>query len=165
MNDNDMDNVIIDEISSITSRLFLQRIATVFDEIESIPVLNGPGLNSPELSSPDLNMFGINREELERNLIGLLLDNINSGDINFMNSVSIPDDFWEPVNVGLKHELKTETYDSVYECLICCCEKKSFKKIECCNNKICIECCSHWFEKSVYCPFCKKDLRQIFENE
>ena len=68
-----MDNVIIDEISSITYRLFLQQIATVFDEIESIPVLNGPGLSIPELSIPDLNMFGINREELERNLIGLVV--------------------------------------------------------------------------------------------
>ena len=148
-------NETIDESSSITSMLFLQRIATVFDQIQNIP----------EINNQESNILEINREELERNLIVLLLDNINSEDINFINGVSTSEDFWDPVIIGLKHELKTETYDSFYECLICCNEKKSFKKIECCNNKICIECCSHWFEKSVYCPFCKKDLRQLFENE
>jgi hypothetical protein len=42
--------------------------------------------------------------------------------------------------------------------------KNTFKKISCCNNKICLDCIQIWFNKSVFCPFCKEDQRTILDN-
>jgi hypothetical protein len=74
------------------------------------------------------------------------------------------DSFWDPVVVNLSPEqinLIPEThYDDLTECIICTNDENNFKNVSCCNNKICKNCTETWFNKSVYCPFCKRDQRE-----
>jgi len=71
------------------------------------------------------------------------------------------DSFWDPVVVSLNNldELETVVCEKI-ECLICTDKYDTFKKVKCCNNKICLDCASNWFERSVFCPFCKHDQRE-----
>ena len=74
----------------------------------------------------------------------------------------IPESFWDPVSVCLTPEqinnFKIIICEEI-ECLICKDNKTNFKNISCCNNKICLDCINTWFNKSVFCPFCKVDQR------
>jgi hypothetical protein len=56
-------------------------------------------------------------------------------------------------------ELETIVCEKI-ECLICTDKFDTFKKVKCCSNKICLDCASNWFERSVFCPFCKHDQRE-----
>ena len=71
------------------------------------------------------------------------------------------DSFWDPVIISLNNldELETIVCEKI-ECLICTDKFDTFKKVKCCNNKICLDCASNWFERSVFCPFCKHDQRE-----
>ena len=71
--------------------------------------------------------------------------------------------FWDPVIICLTTEqinnLHTVICDS--ECIICTNQISVFKNLRCCNNNICITCIDNWFNVSVFCPFCKKDQREL----
>jgi hypothetical protein len=72
------------------------------------------------------------------------------------------DSFWDPVVVNLSiQEIENlkEIHECNKECIICNDLKNTFKIVNCCNNKICNECTNNWFNRSVYCPFCKSDQR------
>ena len=113
------------------------------------------------------------RQQFENLLYDFLInvnennETINLNEINETNNLTlinvIPEDFWEPVVVCLSTQeienLETVTKDC--ECLICKESKQQFKNLKCCNNDICGECINHWFNVSVYCPFCKQDQREI----
>jgi len=73
--------------------------------------------------------------------------------------------FWDPVIVNLSIQ-QIDNLEYIYnsvplECIICNDLKKEFRKVGCCNNNICYDCTDKWFSLSVYCPFCKKDQREI----
>ena len=72
------------------------------------------------------------------------------------------DSFWDPVVVNLSSQ-EIENFKEIHECnkecIICNELKNTFKIVNCCNNKICNECTNNWFNRSVYCPFCKSDQR------
>ena len=70
--------------------------------------------------------------------------------------------FWDPVVVHLTSQQieNIQTVNLNQECSICNVEKDSFKKVQCCNNVLCVECCTSWFLTSVYCTFCRGDLRE-----
>jgi hypothetical protein len=74
--------------------------------------------------------------------------------------------FWDPVIVHLTSQQieNIQTVNLNQECSICNVEKDSFKKVHCCNNVLCAECCTSWFSKSVYCTFCRGDLRNHCNN-
>ena len=80
--------------------------------------------------------------------------------MNYLTS-SIPDDFWEPVKIKLNEKeisnLKNINTDD--DCIICTQTKNIFKELNCCNQKLCNECCIKWFNESANCPYCKQDLR------
>jgi hypothetical protein len=91
---------------------------------------------------------------------------------NFMydyliTTIEVPESFWDPVIVCLTDKqidlMKTINCKEI-ECFICKDDKNIFKKINCCDNKICLDCIKIWFNKSVFCPFCKKDQRTILDN-
>jgi hypothetical protein len=109
-------------------------------------------------------------ENLPSNLNENLPSNLNENLPIFVNVHLIniiPEDFWEPVVVCLSTEeisnLETVTKDC--ECIICNDSKDSFKNLKCCNNDICGDCITNWFNKSVYCPFCKQDQRESSQRE
>jgi len=70
--------------------------------------------------------------------------------------------FWDPVVVHLTSQQieNIQTVDINQECSICNVEKGVFKKVHCCNNVLCVDCCTSWFLTSVYCTFCRGDLRE-----
>jgi hypothetical protein len=78
----------------------------------------------------------------------------------------VPDDFWEPVKISLSKEqidnLKNNNIDE--DCSICLDSKTAFKILECCRNKICVLCAKNWFNISIYCPYCKQDIRNYLNN-
>ena len=79
----------------------------------------------------------------------------------------IPESFWDPVIVCLTEKqinLMEQIECEDIECFICKDTKNKFKKIKCCNNNLCLDCIESWFNKSVFCPFCKKDQRIILDN-
>ena len=106
----------------------------------------------------------------------LILDNeineineIDENNIYTLNRIVFnliePLDFWDPVIVSLSIQ-QIDNLEYIYnsvllECIICNDLKKEFRKVGCCNNNICYDCTDKWFSLSVYCPFCKKDQREI----
>jgi len=73
----------------------------------------------------------------------------------------IPDDFWEPVIVSLTKE-QIETMKVITkngDCFICNESVENFKILPCCHKDMCIKCTDKWFNRSVFCPFCKSDQR------
>jgi hypothetical protein len=78
----------------------------------------------------------------------------------------IPEDFWEPVIVCLTDEQIEEMQNITKEemCFICNEITKDFKILKCCNKDMCIDCTYNWFNRSVYCPFCKFDQRTLFKE-
>jgi hypothetical protein len=47
------------------------------------------------------------------------------------------------------------------ECVNCCEDKNKFNILMCCSKELCVDCVDKWFGISVYCPYCKKDLREL----
>lgn len=93
----------------------------------------------------------------------IIIENYETNNLNLNLTLInvIPEDFWEPVVVCLSTQeienLETVTKDC--ECLICKESKQQFKNLKCCDNDICGDCITNWFNVSVYCPFCKQDQR------
>jgi hypothetical protein len=79
------------------------------------------------------------------------------------NYIDIDDDFWDPVKVVLTNEQidQIPTIIKNEECVICSEQQINFKNLNCCKNDICDSCASNWFNESVNCPYCKKDLREV----
>ena len=77
--------------------------------------------------------------------------------------VLVPDDFWDPIKVGLKpHEMLHLNEVIVHDnCVICTDNSDLFREVNCCKNKICNSCTERWFSESVRCPFCAQDLRDF----
>ena len=73
--------------------------------------------------------------------------------------------FWDPVVVCLNQDqlqlASVATTCELTECAICITDRQVFKKVKCCNQLICTQCANDWFIKSVYCPYCKRDLREL----
>jgi len=74
------------------------------------------------------------------------------------------DSFWEPVkvilNVDQLDSLK-EVYIENHNCPICMENLFYFNNLDCCNQVLCTDCSFKWFGyESVYCPFCKCDIRE-----
>jgi len=74
----------------------------------------------------------------------------------------VPEDFWDPIKITLTPEqINTFNIISVEDdCIICTTNHNTFCELKCCKNKLCKECTNKWFNESVRCPFCVKDLRQ-----
>jgi hypothetical protein len=87
--------------------------------------------------------------------------NENSVNENYTNAVN--DDFWDPVVVSYDKVELLENIDEQGNCSICTEEQPSFKRLKCCNQKLCVGCCEEWFARSVKCPYCHQDLRD-FDN-
>ena len=124
------------------------------------------------------------RNEYEDLLYDFLISHNNINNINEFDNIGnvgdvgnfdiliigefIPESFWEPVTVSLSIE-QIESLQNVVlettECFICKDTKQYFKHLKCCNNDICGECINHWFNRSVYCPFCKQDQRESVQRE
>ena len=105
--------------------------------------------------------------ELDRRINELILFNNLFGHIPdiFINnpeySEEINDDFWDPVVVPLPEGILPNSVNIINkECTICSEDFSKFIILQCCNNEICQECSIKWFNLSVYCPYCKKDLRE-----
>jgi len=75
--------------------------------------------------------------------------------------LGIPESFWEPVRVSFENVKDLEDHISKDTCYICSESHLNFKKMSCCNQKMCNGCCYSWFEKSVNCPYCYQDLRKF----
>jgi len=75
----------------------------------------------------------------------------------------IPDEFWEPVIVSLNSEQISEfkKLNKPDNCCICTLDFETFCEMTCCKNIMCVECTNQWFLRSVKCPFCIKDLREL----
>jgi hypothetical protein len=73
----------------------------------------------------------------------------------------VPEEFWDPVQVSLPieklNELTVLSHNDV--CCICCTPGSKFTYLDCCKNEMCQSCSNQWFCISVYCPYCKNDLR------
>jgi hypothetical protein len=114
------------------------------------------------------------RQEYENQLYDYLVP-INNGRVNVAyfiysdsdtdsETLNENDSFWDPVIVNLSESEINSIPDvccQEMECNICTDHKTNFKMVKCCNNKICTECIETWFNKSVYCPYCKQDQREI----
>ena len=89
------------------------------------------------------------------------LENIN-GAVNGVTGAN--EAFWEPVKVGYK-DVK-DLPDDIGEdtCVICMESHLNFKKVRCCQQKMCNGCCYEWFKESVKCPYCFQDLREFQLN-
>jgi hypothetical protein len=78
----------------------------------------------------------------------------------------IDNSFWDPVVVSLSideiNNFQTIRSQINLECFICKDNHNIFKNLQCCKNKMCFQCMDNWFSVSVFCPFCKKDQREIF---
>ena len=101
-----------------------------------------------------LNQLIYERMRYENELYDVLITN------NVLNDF-IPDDFWEPVRVSLPYDdlNKLKSILNEAECFICRDTKQLFTCLWCCSKHICNDCTFDWFCISVYCPYCKKDLR------
>ena len=103
------------------------------------------------------------REEYENYIYDTLINDLDLNQ-NFLNENFLIDPtFWDPVIVCLTNEQINNLYTihKECECFICTEQKSLFKKMSCCNNNICFECTKNWFNVSVFCPFCKKDQREM----
>ena len=74
---------------------------------------------------------------------------------------SVPESFWEPVIVSYNGVNKLEDIIGEDSCCICTENHINFKKLGCCNQKMCNGCCYKWFETSVKCPYCFQDIREF----
>jgi hypothetical protein len=83
--------------------------------------------------------------------------------LNVDQSVMIPvnDDFWDPVVVSYDSVDQLEEVPLQDQCFICTEDKCLFKKMKCCSQNLCVECCQEWFGRSVKCPYCYQDLRDF----
>jgi hypothetical protein len=101
--------------------------------------------------------------DLERRILELILFNnlILNDSINEFNEYSeYPESFWDPVIVSLNEDIiNSGIIELSEECTICTNNNIYFKTLPCCNNVLCVECNINWFNISVYCPYCKHDLR------
>ena len=73
----------------------------------------------------------------------------------------IPESFWEPVKVCYQNVQSLQDIIIEENCVICTDKHTNFKKVHCCNQKICNGCCYEWFSISVKCPYCYQDLREF----
>ena len=101
----------------------------------------------------------------------IIFNHVNRGDIldRLMNDRYlilfedlVPEHFWEPVKVKLPDNV-LQSMKEVHEkneCIICSEHKEIFKEVPCCKHKMCKDCTLTWFHESVYCPYCKKDIRK-----
>lgn len=95
---------------------------------------------------------------------------INVG--NFINDhrleyQEIPDDFWEPVKVGLD-KIYIDNFEILHsncDCFICTNYVDYVIILPCCNKEMCITCINRWFKESVFCPYCKTDIRELYDIE
>ena len=73
--------------------------------------------------------------------------------------------FWEPVIVRLSDSQinSLEHSSESKECSICTYSRCNFNITPCCQNDLCVKCANKWFEKSVFCPYCKADIRDYSE--
>jgi len=71
--------------------------------------------------------------------------------------------FFENVKVNLTNDEidNIKNITKLDNCIICHSNFLDFKKLECCNQIMCIGCSFKWFKESVYCPFCKNDMRSL----
>jgi len=79
----------------------------------------------------------------------------------------INESFWEPVIVCLTPEQisrmkETDSIENI-ECDICN-ELVNLKELGCCKKTMCGSCIDKWFSKSVKCPFCVCDTRELIGN-
>ena len=94
-----------------------------------------------------------NRREMEE--INRLIDNFYFSEL--------PHDFWEPVKVTIDDSKNFNFKNETWECVICRQERNKKTELECCKQPLCDYCVKNWFNKeSVKCPFCKKDIREIY---
>ena len=103
------------------------------------------------------------RREFEDELFDALTGSANG--IFFFIQSPLPDEnnsFWDPVVVCLSDQQinNLEIIEQESNCFICTTEQKKFKQVNCCNNKLCLNCINIWFKRSVFCPFCKHDQRE-----
>ena len=96
----------------------------------------------------ELNDLVASRTEFENYLYDFLIDRFES--------------FWEPVIVPFTETHKIKSIYSKEECTICGQHCTFFKKVKCCGQQLCCECCSKWFDVSVKCPYCMRDLRDFY---
>lgn len=77
--------------------------------------------------------------------------------------MEIPDHFWDPVTISLPEDeqqlLKRKLLKQ--DCIICNEEVYNFRILPCCNNDLCVDCVNTWFNKSVKCPYCNQDIREL----
>ena len=70
----------------------------------------------------------------------------------------IPDSFWEPIRVSYNVKLLWDMYYTDI-CTICTEKCSCFKLLHCCAQVMCNKCANEWFQLSVMCPYCNRDLR------
>jgi hypothetical protein len=130
------------------------------------------------ITSPtNVNEVSLRRTLFERVLIENLIVNIDYTyylpELPLLSNLpEVPDDFWEPVKVGLKREyldefesIEIEPDTNLFNCFICSLDSSSYKILPCCNKEMCSRCVKKWFKESVYCPFCKQDIRDLYQIE
>jgi hypothetical protein len=77
------------------------------------------------------------------------------------DNLNIDDDFWDPVIVSYDSINLLEDITLQEHCHVCTEDKSLFKKLKCCSQNLCVECCQEWFGRSVKCPYCYQDLRNF----
>jgi len=85
---------------------------------------------------------------------------------SYNDLVDIPDDFWEPVKVNLpEYYIDNFEYiknENISECFICAQNVYNIYILPCCDKDMCKECVYRWFGESVFCPYCKADIRDCY---
>ena len=100
-------------------------------------------------------------EEINRSIINFHLRQEEA----FHQFLTVPPDFWEPVKITIKDTEKFKFIEEKWECTICRENRSKKTRLECCNQEMCDSCIENWFTKeSIHCPFCKKDIRDIYNN-
>jgi len=105
--------------------------------------------------------LGLNANDSFENMLMELLTDVDT----YYSLESIDESFWDPVIINLP-DSKLDSIKSILltecnDCAICAYSKRTFKELPCCNNHICFICTRKWFDKSVYCPYCKADIRDL----
>jgi hypothetical protein len=81
-----------------------------------------------------------------------------------INSPDQDDSFWDPVIVRLDEDLIEDipitSFHKGEDCTICTLRFFHLKQLPCCNNTMCTSCSVTWFRRSVFCPYCKGDIRE-----
>jgi len=121
--------------------------------------------NEPDLELPDLNLsldeLIRQRALFEINLYDYLVNPFVFIQEEIIQEEFIQEEFWEPVKVPF--DKFGDLVDIAQEdiCHICTNNCSNFKKLNCCNQKMCNDCCYLWFNDSVKCPYCYQDLRDF----